>query len=261
MRNRIELIAIVISLFTIGLFVSSSPGETVADEARQVKKLLAEGDSYRVLTYLQSRGDAPQIGERYSNLVRDLYWKEKDLPGLLIVARFGISYCLTKGLELAEDAEKSEKLLALAKTIAFNLGSFTWPAWQEPGIEITPAAMAAGLDAAKLNLRLAHKLKKPPVKVSAAYWLLGAQQLAHKQYAAAEKSFAAGEEWAEKANSAENQWMNAGYEGIAIALQGRSDEGKKKFAQAVSNLRELSSDDAKFFVEQLNQMWQYFLPE
>jgi len=71
-----------------------------------------------------------------------------------------------------------DRLRSTAKGLAYDVGSLTWPGWEEPGIDPTPEDLAFGRECARLNLRLAIELKKPALKISMAYWLVGADALA-----------------------------------------------------------------------------------
>ncbi len=120
---------------------------------------------------------------QYSNLIKDLYWKNKDIDSVVIAARAAIQY----GLSTANSIEGSDAGIALeirgiTKGIAYNLGSFTWPGWDEPGIKIENLHLKAGMDAAILNRTLAEELNKGPLALSRAEWLLGAHFLAIGEY-------------------------------------------------------------------------------
>ena len=134
-------------------------------------------DLFSAIENLQSQGTPAEIAERFRILHLDAYWKQKDLPTTIALAQAGILFCLTHA-RIASNPEATAHLRAAAKGLAYNLASFTWPGWDEPAIRPTPDQTALGLHAARLNLRLAHELCKPPDKIRAAHWLLGAQLLA-----------------------------------------------------------------------------------
>ena len=98
-------------------------------------------------------------------------------------------YCLGQTLSLEASSRQREKLRSSAKALAYDIGSFTWPGWEEPRISPTADELAAGRDCARLNLRLAIELQKPPERVSMAHWLLGAHALAARDFDLAEKEF------------------------------------------------------------------------
>jgi len=46
---------------------------------------------------------------------------------------------------------QAKELKEGAKGVIYNLASYTWPGWKEPGIAIGPGEIAQGLDAAKAS--------------------------------------------------------------------------------------------------------------
>ena len=65
----------------------------------------------------------------------------------------------------------SISLIGHAKAISYNLASFSWLEWDEQRIELSVSDIAMELDAAKLNLRLAIKLKRGAGPMRKAHWL------------------------------------------------------------------------------------------
>jgi hypothetical protein len=136
-----------------------------------------------------SRDDDPiAVMKSYNSLLNQVYWKMKDLPVAVTLALSGINYGLTFAYGRG-GAEIRYDLRSLAKSLAYNLAAFTWPGWDEPGIEIGPAAVAIGLDSAKLNLRLALELEKGDVPLARGHWMLGAQWLANRNCEKATEHF------------------------------------------------------------------------
>lgn len=140
-------------------------------------QLLCESDTFAALQLIERDGKAVEIAQRYDELVRDLYWKAKNVAAVIVVARGGIHYCLTTMAEMNNYKDR-ELFGGFAKKMAFNLASFLWPGWDEPGVSLSSGDIAVGLDAAKLNLRLAAELERPPERIEEAHWLLGAHFLA-----------------------------------------------------------------------------------
>lgn len=135
--------------------------------------------------------DAEDAARAFGDLVGRLYWQDKDLPAVVAFAQEGIRFCLDSA-DAAEGAGETERALTLrgaAKGLAYNLGSFSWPGWDEPGILVDSAALAIGRDAARLNLRLAQELGRGDLPLSRAHWLLGAHLLAAREAEPAERSF------------------------------------------------------------------------
>jgi hypothetical protein len=234
--------------------------EERAEVLEEVKTLLADGDTYSAMEFVSSTGKPRDIAERYFNLVIDFYWKEHSLPDLITMARAGIQYCLTKAQELPEDrSEEINKLRSTAKAISYNLASFCWPGWEQPGIDIAPRDLAIGLDAAMLNLRLARELKKPAAAVSAAYWVLGAQYMAMAEYDEAMDAFVMARGKAREAEDEASMLMNSGYIAIVMILEGTEIErGEKQFDEAVADLAKMDTDDANFYAGQLKSVRAFF---
>src|SRR5580700_939631 len=138
----------------------------------EILELLRAGDSFAVMEHIQRNGSPLEIADRYDSLVRELYWKAHNLPAVIVVGRAGIMYCLGQLLIPGMPPEIADKMGHTAKGLAYNVGSFAWPGWEEPEIHSTPEEIAIGHDCAKLNLRLAIQLKRPPKAVSKAHWLL-----------------------------------------------------------------------------------------
>lgn len=142
--------------------------------------LLEHVDAFAVVEHLQALGTPAEVSNAYDQLLRDAYWDKKDLRLVMLLGTAGIYYNIAHA-KLAADDDTRMALKSAAKRLAYNMGSFSWIGWDEPGIVITPADKVRGLEAARLNLRLAIELQKPFEKVRAGAWLLGAQLLAAGQ--------------------------------------------------------------------------------
>src|SRR5689334_18332785 len=119
-----------------------------------VTTLLREQDSYAAIEHLERQPDPLAVARTYGDLVRHLYWKEKELPAVIAMARAGIQHGIAAARAVeASDPDQAYQLRSSAKGLAYDLGSFTWSGWDEPGIIIDPSQEAIGLDAARANLR------------------------------------------------------------------------------------------------------------
>ena len=262
-----ELMIGICLIAILGIIFCTQPvgGQQMDDPERakvlkEVKSLLQKNDTFKAIEFVNSQGEPETVAKRYLDLVMDFYWKEHALPQVIIFASAGIQYSITKAQELAkEESEKAVQLRSIAKTMAYNLASFTWPGWDEEGIVISKADLVTGLDAAKLNLRLALELKKGSVPLSNAYWVLGAQYLAAQEYDEAIEGFVSAKEKAQEANDNASELMNLGYIGIAKVI-GRSHkvEGERQFDEAIEGLKKLNTKDAKFYINQLKTALKVF---
>jgi hypothetical protein len=227
---------------------------------RKVKQILKKEDTFKAIEYLNSLGKPPKIAKGYSDLVMDFFWKERSLADVITFARAGIHYCLTKpGTSGKRSTKELKELKGYAKVISYNLASFTWPGWNDKDIKISSRDLEIGLDAAKINLRLARELKRGAIPMAMAYWVLGAQHLASKNYDEALKAFGFSKKNAHKGNDQMSELLADGYIGITEITQGRKKtSGKKEFDMAVAGLRSIESDDSKFFISQLRTVLKVF---
>lgn len=190
------------------------------------------------------------------DLARDAYWKQKDLPAAIAHSQSAITQAFAEAARTT-DSDLSLKLRGLAKAAAFNLASFTWPAWDEPGITVTPADQVIGREAAEINLHLALKLNRPPGPVANAYWLSGAHELAAANYDLALNLFA---QYRLIAPTDDHRHLADGYTAITLLTAHRDDApASTQFDAAVSSLLALNTDDTKFFADQLLSVRKFFI--
>ena len=112
----------------------------------------------------------------YTEAMRHAYWEDKDLSAAMAIAWAGISRLLA--LAHAAEPAQAYELRSQAKALSYDLASFTWAGWDEPGIVITPPEARAGCAAARANLALASELDKGDLPRARAHWILGAHELA-----------------------------------------------------------------------------------
>lgn len=223
----------------------------------EIRDLLRAGDSFAAIEHIQRHGNPLEIAARYQALVPELYWKARDLPAVVAIGRAGILYCLGQSLTAGASPEDVEKLRSIAKELAYNVASFTWPGWEEPGIYPTPDEIALGRDCAKLNLRLAIELKKPPERVSMAHWLIGAHALAADDHETAEKEF----QLALDVSPATDAAINMGYLAIARLCRNPSDAAARtSFDGIIAQLKSRTDEDAKDYLAQLLTARRHFVP-
>jgi hypothetical protein len=222
--------------------------------------LLLSGDSFQAIDLIERPDDPLEVIGIYDGLVRELYSKKKDVPRMLLIGRAGVRYGLSQAAAIEkDDAVLAAKLKGAAKTISFNLSANAWPGWEDEGIEITASDLVAGMDFARLNLRLAKELKRDDHVFANAHWLVGAHHLAAGQQQQAIEQFTASVRRAIAANNEATQQMSAGYVGIANRLRKSTcEEGDKQLAAAIAALKKIDNDDAKFFAGQLESVGKLF---
>jgi hypothetical protein len=228
----------------------------------ELRGLLRARDAYALAERIQSGRDARAAAERYAELVRDLYWKAKDVAAAVAVGRAGIYFALGKAIDIAgHDPDAALALRGVAKQMAYNVASFAWPGWNEPGVTIADADRLAGYDAARLNLRLAVELKRDASKTSMAHWMLAAHHLSGGAAQLAVESFGQAKADAERAGEAAQALMCDGYAALAQSVATPDDDvaARDRFERAVSRLRQLGNEDATLFADQLGTVRAYFL--
>jgi hypothetical protein len=104
-----------------------------------------------------------------------LYWEKKDLASYVVVATHLLDTALANSVGTTE---VSKFFAARSLGLSYDIASFTWPGWDEPGVTVSPALRAAGLEAARLNFKLAQNAQVPDGVRKAAHFILGAQLLA-----------------------------------------------------------------------------------
>jgi hypothetical protein len=133
-------------------------------DTADILKTLTERDSYAAVTEI-CRGQPAEVLRRFNQVSTDLYWKHRNLPACITIARAGVYYALMQ-------TDCNREHLGHAKALTYNIASFTWIGWDEPGISISSQDMMTGLDAAQANLRLCQELGGDPLSLSRAYWML-----------------------------------------------------------------------------------------
>ena len=220
--------------------------------------LLAQSDTFALIEFLDQQEGHLKIAGTYDELVRHLYWKEKNVPDMVALARAGIQYCLTSGTAVAEeDVELALQLRSKAKTIAYNLASYTWSGWDEPGINLDETDRRFGLEAAQINLRLALELDKGDMRISRAHWMVGAQLLSAGGRSKARESFQLASIYASRAQEETDDLLARSYSLFVDLLE---DPENASLQQALAQVkRQLERvEHGQMFVGQLETAWQVF---
>jgi hypothetical protein len=227
----------------------------------EIQKMLQTRDSFAAIEHIQRQGSPQEIARLYESLVLDLYWKAHDLPAVIVIARAGITYCLGQAPRQAASPESAAKLRGIAKAIAYNVGSFTWPGWEEPGINPSAADLAFGRDCANLNLQLANELNKPPAALSSAHWLVGAHALASGDFSQAAKEFQTAHDLFPpddpSARAAEPR--NLGFRAVAdICANPSNSAAIARFNEITATLLTQTDDDSREYHAQLTRARRVF---
>jgi hypothetical protein len=246
------------ALVLIALASLAGGAEQEAPMDPMVMELLAavgETDTLALAERVSSLPDARRAANIFSDLVVALY-DRRDLPRMIVVGRSGIDFCVLRGRSVAgQDALAANELLGAAKTIAYNIAANTWPGWDDAGTALDATGLAIGLDAARINLRLARELARPSGKMSQAHWLLGAQLLAAHDLESAKRSFSDAAAAAEAGKAADERELANGCLAMAAMLQGGP---RDEFQKAVDAFRARGDDDGKFYAQQLETALKVF---
>lgn len=218
---------------------------------------LTNQDSFAAIDYLNGQDEPLAVVNTYSKLVLRLYWEEKNLPTMIIIALAGIQYGLAASVA-ASHPDTAVKIKSVAKGIAYNLASFTWPGWNEPGIVIGPSDVAIGLEAAKANLRFANELDKGDLPLSRAYWMLGGHHLAGGNLGEAVACFNQAEDHATAANAEADRLLAQGFSLMATMLKSPNNTNvQDRLVQVKDYLAQLKHGED--FVSQIDTAWNVFL--
>ena len=239
-----------------------------AAEARQeaplwerIQDLIAANDGERVGEVMSAEGSPEVVAQRYEFVVRFLYDSGNDLPAVIHVAQTGIDFALDEAAaaERRQDSETAAQFRRAAKALAYNLASYTWPGWDEPGINVRTQDLEAGFAAARLNFRLAEDLAVGPEPMANAYFMLGAHALAAFDYDAASDYFSRFGEVARSADLRELTILAEGYRVITDAAAGSGNPGSYMLEPVRAQFRESLQSGAEFWIEQLDTAWGIFV--
>lgn len=226
---------------------------TRAEIYEQVQRLVAEQDLFAASAFVLGLGETQVVAAAFEQLIPDCYQGAKSVEQVLHFGSAGIHFCLASAPALDGKNDAAAKALRYAaKRMATNVASFTWPGWNEPSIAIAPEQMRQGLMFAHYSLRQLRELDPTPAQLAFTSWFLGAQLLAHEQYAEAQEVFTAAlAHNQEHGEDEDGRLMLEGYSGLTKLLAGRRDPGEKELSAAVTALRSRETEDAHFYADQL----------
>lgn len=217
-----------------------------------------EEDVFRAMEMIEAHGPPLVVVGLYHQIVRALYSREKNIPLMLMIGRAGVQFGLREA-RAAKDRMSADELKGAAKALSYDLASNSWPGWNDEGIDLTPSDVANGRDLARLNLRLARELKRGDLPLGNACWLIGAHELSSGEHEKAIASFQDAAAHFTRAEKPDFRLMAEGYVAIARLMSNDAKaEGRRQLDAAVSRLKELGTEDAKFFADQLRSVADFF---
>lgn len=190
----------------------------------------------------------------FRGVANQLYWQHKALAEYLQVS-LEVIRRLETALAAASDPELPEALVRPLGGECYNLASFAWTGWDEPGITVDPQSLAAGAAAARRCLALrtdpAHGHVAFGYTTSMAHWVVGAHALSAGDYATAHEQFARSH--ALDLAAGEHGLLNAGYAALAtLFLHPANSDAIQAFDAILDQLAARTDDeDAAFYRDQL----------
>lgn len=224
----------------------------------RIHQLIKKKGPQAAIQQLNRMDDSMRALSVYDDLVRDIYWNEKDLPAAIFIAQAAIEHGLDQA-ERTDNPELAFELRAKVKSISYNLASFTWPGWDEPGIDISPEQIAIGLEAAQTNLDMAVALDRDALPMAYAHWVLGAQHIAAGDLSTANTAFTQSAKLAEQADQPSAVLLANGFAALADMLASPKDaEAKQQFTDVKSQFKEI--EHGQDYILQMNTAWHVFSP-
>lgn len=173
--------------------------------------LKSEG-SLAAVDFLAAQDSAPLAVDAFLKLATEAYWKQKDLGAVIVLTGAGTQLALAtaKSLE-ASEPEPAAKVGRAAKAMLYNLASFAWDGWDEPGIAIGATERRVGLDAARANLKIALRLEHPNSKLRRDYWMLGVHQISAGDYSGARTNLQKSADYAQQDSARGEELLALGF--------------------------------------------------
>lgn len=200
--------------------------------------ILETQGSEAALASLFQQIDDIVVAKTLHDLLMHAYWKMKNLPAVMAIARAGIGYFDKLG-----DSAKSDK-----RIMNYNLASFTWTGWDEPGIVISPADQKLGLAAAQASLQAVREMNLGEIPLARGCWMVGVHHLALKDYLAAIAGLCESESYAAQAGNRGEELLARGFREMAeIEESGGSPAALERFKAELKNL----GDDGVEFARQI----------
>jgi hypothetical protein len=226
-----------------------------------ILQLLREQDTFAVIDFAARQSHAMAVILALDELMRDLYWKQKDLPASIAMGRIGAQHALAAASRMkSENPALAAELRGKAKAFCYNLASFAWSGWGEQGHVVTASDEAMGLDAARANLRLGRELNRSDLPMSRGWWMLGAQQMSARDYPGAVASFGNAEHHARAAGERGDELLAVAFARLAEFLGHRFE--RAKFDRVAAAIRELLPvKEGTFFAQQVVTALKVFYPE
>ena len=209
-------------------------------------------DTFAAISFICKQGDPFTITSTFNDVVKHLYWEDKDLPAVVAIGRAGIQFGLaaSRAAEV-ENAEAAKELKTKARAIAFNVADLPGLDGMRKASILTLLTSSSGYDAAKLGVRLNEEMDAEPLGLSSAFWMLGADQLAAAKSTRAQQSFSQSAEYAVAASSKSYELLADAFEILAIAQADPGDSGRAEKMESVKKAM-AKEEQGPDFVDQVD---------
>ncbi len=191
--------------------------------------------------------DPSEAAVEYGEAMKTAYWENKNLALATALAYAGAGQLLSAAGSAGQEA--SFDLKCRAKALMYDLASFTWVGWGEPGLLLTDADASAGLGAAQTNLAMAVELGRGDLAVSRAYWMLGAHLLTSGIFDRALTAFDSSREFSERAGARAEAELAVAFDAVTRLARGE-DGADAALSASMSRLEAIEGGD--IFVGQVS---------
>lgn len=197
-------------------------------------EIMENDDYYKAIEYLSRQSNPLEILDAFKEIVKRLYWDSKDMAGVIIFSGAAIQFAQMSVQSMSAKEDMVRQMKEKAAAIAYNLASFTWPGWNEEGLEISITEQNIGMEAAKTNLRFIEEMGGDNLQLARAYWITGAHRLTLNIADEAIYCFERSLKYADWADNREETLLAQGYMILAQMLQ-----SEKVGAQDLELLKDL----------------------
>lgn len=204
---------------------------------------IVAGQSAEAYGEIESLGDAVQAAEAFHTVGKGLYWKDKDLALSRQTLESGIAFT-------QRQFPTNEEIMGKEKAMCYDLASFCWVGWDEPGIAIGEEDVNVGRWAAERNLALGTELCRPAGPMANAHFMVGGYRLTDGDLDGARESFAEFHRLADWSGDRGAAMLAEGYLALA-ALKAGEEGAAENLVEIQQRLEATDPDNGKFYADQL----------
>lgn len=245
---------------------NESPTTQLSAEERQrlqqqhvaeAAKLFEDQDHFAAIAHVATIENEGMACNVLGDLLFMMYYEKKNLTAALRFGQAAVKHAIAaaNAADAAGDDDRAKMFRGYARSMCYNIASFTWPGWNEEGITIGEVHREIGRDAVKANFRMAVNMGGDANKLSNAFWLMGAHQLADANYGEAKVAFAKAAEQAAISGKRNMQLMNQCYALLSVILAGNA-AAEADLEAAFEELKPL--EEGPFFVDQIRTVRKVF---